>query len=610
MMSIPKEHAMLIDVQYVKQNKKANTLDYLYIIWKDMRTQEKHLEIIPEPPINIYFEKPEIRNHEYNKGYEHIENLEKITCKYKDIIYKIAEDAGDAGKAALNNIFQTKNYTALNQLYLYPYVYGADYDVSSYYRIQYLRKFDNENPKKLRKGFMDIECDSFDVAGMANPKDCPINAISLVDDWDNTVYVFILVDRQPSEHTLTNHIPKNKQDNRMKMYEHMHKEQHEMMNFQNDFINKCHEMFDESFGVLDYNLYFYSDERKMLVHFWQLINKLKLDMIGVWNISFDIPYIIERLEVLGLDPAQVMCHPDFPVKQCYFKEDKRNYDIKNKSDFFFISSYTVFVDQMELYASIRKGMSELRSYKLNVISEIELKDTKLDYSDEADIKTLPYVNFFLFILYNIKDTLLQKGIESRTSDFDTMYVLSYQNATPYNKVFKQTVVLRNQQYLSYLEQGIIPGENINIYNSESEPDEVSDNDEEDDEEGYDGALVADPKYIDFIGMELYGRPTNNIFRYSIDMDMGAFYPNTIIGMNIDASTLIFKVILPMSQYDIFDGKGIPYNGITSNTFSEEDDGAKECIDNFQTKNYMSTGHKWLNMPSVYDIYDECKRRLG
>ena len=45
-------------------------------------------------------------------------------------------------------------------------------------------------------------------------------------------------------------------------------------------INACHDMFDESFGVLDYKIYFYDDERKMLVHFWQLINKLKLDMMG------------------------------------------------------------------------------------------------------------------------------------------------------------------------------------------------------------------------------------------------------------------------------------------------------------------------------------------
>ena len=280
MISIPKEHAMLIDVQYIKQNKKENTPDYLYLIWKDMRTQEKHLEVIPEPPMDIYFEKPEIRNHTYNKNYEHIENLEKRTCKYKDIVFKIAEDAGEEGKRMLTNIFQTKNYSALKQMYLYPYVYGADYDITAYYRIQYLRKFDNDNPKKLRKGFMDIECDSFDVLGMADPKDCPINAISLIDDSDNTVYLFALVDRQPPDPSLLQRIFKKKYKKHIEMYEHMHKEQHDIMEHPEKLINACHDMFDESFGVLDYKIYFYDDERKMLVHFWQLINKLKLDMMG------------------------------------------------------------------------------------------------------------------------------------------------------------------------------------------------------------------------------------------------------------------------------------------------------------------------------------------
>ena len=72
----------------------------------------------------------------------------------------------------------------------------------------------------------------------------------------------------------------------------------------------------------------------MLVHLFQLIHKLKLDFIGIWNISFDIPYIYDRLKVLGIDPADVMCHPDFPSKICYFKPDTRNHDIKNKNDSF------------------------------------------------------------------------------------------------------------------------------------------------------------------------------------------------------------------------------------------------------------------------------------
>lgn len=604
-----KESSMLLDIQYVKQNKRENTPDYLYMIWRDMKTNEKHLQVVPEPRMDIYFEKPEFRTHSYNKNYARIEELDKKTVKYKDIIYAIADDMGSEGKRMIENAFQTRNYSLLNNMLLYPYVYGADYDVASWYRIQWLRNLDNNLPKKLQKGFLDIEVDGFEVPGMPSPIDCPINAVTLIDDYNKTVYTFLLVDR-PFIPKDTRHMTDSEYADEIKrkeMYDNMHDAQHYMMEHQEEFISKLHEMFDESYGELNYKLYFYSDERKMLVHLFQLINMLKMDFIGIWNISFDIPYIIKRMEVLGLDPKEIMCHPDFPVKTCYFKEDTRNHDIKNKSDSFHLSSYTVFYDQMELYASIRKGASELRSYRLNFIANKEIKDTKLDYSEDGDIKTLPYTNFELFVIYNIKDVLLQMGIERRTTDFDTLYVSSYKNATAYDKVFKQTVKLRNVQYLSFLNQGLVPGENINVYNQEDVKASSDDEDEDDDGDEFEGALVADPLYNGYVGVELYGKKTNNIFNNGIDFDMTAFYPSSIFAMNIDPSTLIFKTIMPINQFNCVGGD-LKLRGITNDYFTKGDDAAKECLDNFQTGNYMTTGYKWFNMPSVLDVYNKLKER--
>lgn len=595
-----KETSMLIDIQYVRQNKKNGTPDYLYIIWKDLVTREKFLQSVPEPRMDIYFEKPELRTFSHNKNYERIENLIKKTVKYKDIPYAIAGDIGNDGQMFLNNIFQTKNYSDINKLFMYPYVFGADYDVRAWYRIQWLINLNNKIPKKLHKAFLDIEVDGIEVPGMPSPKDCPINAITIIDDQDDKVYTFLLIDRnQPQNSKISS-----------EMYQHMYDEQEHMRNHLDEFISELHDMFDDSYGELDYKLYFYKDERKMLVHLFQLINTLKPDFVGIWNIGFDIPYIIERLEVLGLDPKEVMSHPDFPVKECYFKKDTRNHDIKNKSDSFTLTSYTIFYDQMELYAGIRKGASELRSYRLNSIAKRELRDTKLDYSDDGDIKTLPYTNYKKFVIYNIKDVLLQLGIERKTSDFDTLYVSSYENATDYSKVFKQTVKLRNVQYLSFLSQGLIPGNNINIFNQSSNNESLEDEDSDEEDESYDGALVADPIYNGYVGKKIYGKRSNNIFDNGIDFDMTAFYPSSIIGMNIDPSTLIFKTIVPINQYDIMGGK-LKFKGATVNEFeSKDDDAAKELLDNFQTGNYMSTGTKWLNMPDVFEVYNKMKDRLG
>ena len=605
-----KESSMLLDVKYMKPNKKNGTPDYLYLIWRDLDTDEKHLQCIPEPMVDIYFEKPEFRDHAYNKNYEHIENLDKKVTKFKDIIFQIAEDMGPAGKQMLRNAFDTRDYKLLNNFYMYPYVYGADYDCASWYRIQWLRTLDNDRPKKIHKGFMDIEVDGFEVPGMPSPQDCPVNAITLVDAYDKTVYTFLYTNRPFIPKNTAHMSPEQikQEDKRRDMYMHMHEEQEYMRNHTEEIEEELHSMFDDSYGELDYKLYFYSDEKKMLVHFFQLINTLKLDIIGIWNISFDIPYLMERLRVLGLDPAQVMTHPDFPVKECWFKEDTVNHDIKNKSDFFHVSSYTLWYDQMQLYASIRKGAKELRSYKLNFIAQIELNDSKLDYSEDGDIKTLPYTNFKKFTIYNIKDTLLQYGIEERTCDFDTLYVSSYKNATAYNKVFRQTVKLRNVQYLSFLDQGLIPGENINIYNKNDE-NTVKSDDEEDDDEEFEGALVADPLYNGYVGLELYGKPTNNVFANAIDFDMSSFYPSSIFAMNIDPSTLIFKTIMDGDQYE-FNKGDLKFRGITGDYFEKGCDVAKECLDNFQTGNYMTTATKWLNFPDVSEVMNRLRKELG
>ena len=594
------KYAMLCDVQYVKYNKKENLPDYLYIIWRDTLTGEKYLKIIPSPKMTIYFEKDEYRNHKYSKNHAPIETLYPVTTEYRNIPRVIASEwlGPEQANVFFQNAYQTRDYNSIKNLFLYPYVYGADYDVETFYRIKWLREMNNDIPKKLRKGFLDIEVDVIDDPGLSDPKTDPINAVTLIDDYDKQVYTFVFTHRE--------FIPKNcnkrTSEEREILYNQMYEQQDYLENHLNEFKKKLHDMFDESYGLLDYNVYFYKDEKQMLVHLFQLINKLKLDFIGIWNMSFDIPYIMDRLTRLGLDPASVMCHPDFPSKVCYFKHDRINHAVKNKSDNFHISSYTVFYDDMELYAAIRKGSSELRSYKLNNIANHELKDTKLDYTGSYD-KLLPYTNFEKFVIYNIKDVLLQMGIERRTSDFDTLYTFSYENATSYDKVFKQTVKLRNVEYLSFLDQGLIPGENTNIFNKEDKK-KVSDDDDED-EEGFEGALVADPEYNDYIGISLYGKPTNNVFNNGIDFDMSAFYPNSIMAMNIDPSTLIFKMIMPMEQFKPYGGK-LPFNGITKDYFSASDDGSKECIDNFQTGNYVSMGHKWMGLPSINKIYNILK----
>jgi DNA polymerase elongation subunit (family B) len=205
------------------------------------------------------------------------------------------------------------------------------------------------------------------------------------------------------------------------------------------------------------------------------------------------------------------------------------------------------------------------------------------------------------------------GIEERTTDLATLYVTSYKNATPYEQVFKQTLKLRNVQYRNYSQNGLVPGNNINVFQKPNN--QVLSEEEEDDDDGFEGALVGNPLLNDYFGMDLYGQPSNSVFNYSIDMDMSSFYPNTIYTMNIDPSTLYFKCICDAKQFEPRGGE-MKYHGYTdqqevpTNSDSFEGDIGKEIFDNFQTRNWISIGHKWTNLPSVSELYEECMKELA
>ena len=601
--ALSKNNAMLLDIQYVPSSKE-HKVDNLYIIWRNLDTGKKELEIIPSPKMEIYFEKPEFRNFQYIKSYEYLDRVDKRVVEYKNILFEIAKDAGESTQAYLRECLKNGDRDGIKSLYLYNYVYGADYDIRVWWRNKWLNELDNNREKHLHKGFLDIEVDIMEMGKSASNSTgetydvCPIDLVTVIDSKNNQSYTFALIGVDCVEYDMAGMTVEEKKAEfrRRTLYKKRIEQQKEVLADIEGLKRDAHDLFDESYPGMEYNFYFYKDEKKMLVHLFQLINQLKMDFIAIWNMPFDIPYIIGRLKTLGLNPEDVICPKDFPVKKCWFKKDVVNFDVKNKSDWFHCTSFTIFIDQMRNYAAIRKSGSELRSYSLDYIAEKEIGDKKLDYSYDGNIKTLSYHNYKKYILYNIKDVLLQCGIENRTNDMDSFYFTSYQNITPYESEYKQTLKLRNVQYRSFLSQGKIPGENPNIFFNKNASDTTS----------FEGALVGDPSLNDYIGETLYGRITNNIFKYCIDMDMSRFYPSCIAANNIEASTLIFKVIVNSSEFDVRGGTH-PYHGITdfqanpNNEDTFQGDIAKEIFDNFQTRNYLSTGHKWLNLPSIEDV---------
>ena len=106
----------------------------------------------------------------------------------------------------------------------------------------------------------------------------------------------------------------------------------------------------------DFRLYFFDNELELIVAFFDTVYKYDPDFIEGWNSSaFDLAYIHRRLEVLGVDPAEVMSDPNYSIEDFdidyvnrYLTDVKVNTtydDLKNKITL--ASGYSVEIDYIE-----------------------------------------------------------------------------------------------------------------------------------------------------------------------------------------------------------------------------------------------------------------------
>lgn len=497
---------MLTDVIYQRESKITNWHDYINMVYRDLMTGEKHVYTIMDPKYTIYEVKEEFRTFRKARHYLPIENCIPHEICYKDRYKEIANIGGPGYIRYLKE--HTKN-NEKKELFKYPYVLGADIGIETYYRVAWEKELGNTKQKVPTVIYLDIEVDQYywDGGGICRNGECPIDAVSIVDPESRTVFQFLL------------HTPDNPQID--------------------DFINggkdeaqqMFHEMFDESYGYFDYNIYMFEDELEMMKQVFRLIHTLKRDFCMIWNgMGFDIPYMTERLYKLGVKAEDIMCHSDFPTTTMYLFEDTFAYDFDKKRDYFDISSYTHYLDQMIMYASLRKSQGALRRVNLGSIARREIGDTKLDYSDVGNFIGFSRSDYLKYVIYNVKDTLLQYGIDSKCHDSLSFYNSCYSSYCQYKDGLKQTVSLRAFFYYEFLEDGLILGHNINFGNkAKTETPTFSDDDdgwdygesEDDEDDGFEGAINGDPELNSHTGLKIFGQPSMYLYGACIDFDFSA-----------------------------------------------------------------------------------------
>lgn len=208
--------------------------------------------------------------------------------------------------------------------------------------------------------------------------------------------------------------------------------------------------------------------------------------------------------------------------------------------------------------------------------------------------------------------MLQYGIERKTKDLTTYYMRSHSNLTPYNKIYRETHLIRNVREMYFNKDGWVQANNINIIDDmKSEEEKLfygEEDDDSDEKSSFKGAINAEPVMNDFVGKEVLGVKTNNIHENAMDYDMGAFYPSIKIASNMDPITLLYKASFNNEEFI----SGEYLNRSLNQKYEERDknnnlrklDITGEAVNTYASKNILTFGYNFLGLPGISEMYDE------
>ncbi len=244
-----------------------------------------------------------------------------------------------------------------------------------------------------------------------------------------------------------------------------------------------------------------ADEKELLKRFFKEIRDS--DIISGWNSDFfDAPYIYERANIaLFKGAGNKLCFED--AKEPYYR-DVEKFGNVNKV---LVTSGRISIDYLEVYKKFE--VSEKPSYKLEHVAEEELPHLpKISY--DGSLHQLYRNDFEEFIRYNIRDTIILKGLEEKKKYINLSVRMSH-IATAQVEDVLGTIKLAEMSIINYCHYDL--GKKI--------PDHKP---PEDTGEKYDGATVIDPQ----VGLH----------EWVGSVDLASLYPTTMRSLNISPETIV------------------------------------------------------------------------
>lgn len=272
-----------------------------------------------------------------------------------------------------------------------------------------------------------------------------------------------------------------------------------------------------------------TDEKDILVRYLQHWSENPPVAISGWNSDeFDIPYIYQRiLKVLGssnvskLSPWGVV---NDKIVLDKYKKEIMEVEILGVSQLDYLKLYKKFV------------LEPRPTYKLDYIGEVEVNQTKLDYSEYRNLAELKEKNYQKYMDYNIMDVDLVIRIDANRNLFNLALSIAWYAKVNFEDVYSP---IRTWDAIIF---NSLRQSNVIIPPKRNNP-----------KERFMGAWVKEPN-----------NGKGGLFESIASFDLTSLYPHVIMQWNISPETIVEEFNSPDLE-DWVSGKyKVVTNGLSTN----------------------------------------------
>ena len=472
--------------------------DAIAVTLQNVKTGETNLHIVPNPMVEFFVTKPKFRNHKFKKESAPITELNRYTCRYKDIKKKLAFALG---------VPATQRYIRFKDLLDSPYVYGADLDALAQLKIAYT---DAETTplRNINIGIFDIEV-SIETNEIINLAYC--------DGHTHHVHVTALK-RYMKEHTIKD-LEKIRDEKMKEMYDNLN--------------TSAKKIWDSKPYTMSFHIA--ENEEELLRYSFSYIKECRPDFLGAWNGDYDIGEIEKRCDFLNIDVKELYSPDKLPDKFKFYKyrKDTRPNPEHFTDRFHWLDASALFqmFDPMCLLSRLRKAKGREPSYTLEYWGQKFTGSGKVKHGDHDNHRDMQANHFDYYTVYCGGDTIVPHLL---VQIFDAINALIALSGPSLMSLFaKQTMQVGTRAYTFLRKKGYVSAA---VGNSMALP--------EDKYIGNIGGAVLDTLAMQPIGFKAIKEidKETSLHLLTFDMDYKAYYPSTIEALNISKDSKCYTVL--------------------------------------------------------------------